>query len=92
MGGAHEPRKKEAGKKHPYEDLLAKAESHGSARVIVRLKLDGWKPEGDLPNVQAVAVQRQAIDNLQAKLVNTMALLGLATSSRSHLCHRLPCR
>jgi hypothetical protein len=73
MGGVYEPTHQEVGDKHRYEDLLAKARTQGSVRVIVRLKLDDWKPEGDLPNEQAVAVQREAIANLQARLLNTMA-------------------
>jgi hypothetical protein len=78
MGGAYEPKHHEAGNKHCYEDLLAKAKTHGSVRVIVRLKLDDWKLEGDLPHEQAVAVQREAIANLQARLLNTMASFGVS--------------
>jgi hypothetical protein len=78
MGDAYEPKDQEAGAKHHYEELLAKAKTHGSVRVIVRLKLDDWKPEGDLPNEQAVAVQREAIAYLQARLLNTMASFGVS--------------
>ena len=77
MGGAYEPKHQKAGEKHPYEDLLAKAKTHGSVRVLVRLKLDDWKPEGDLPHEQAVAVQREAIANLQARLLSTMISFGV---------------
>jgi hypothetical protein len=78
MGGADEPMRHEAGDQHHYEELLAKAKTHGSVRIIVRLKLDDWKPEGDLPHEQAVAVQREAIANLQARLLNTMAPFGVS--------------
>jgi hypothetical protein len=79
MGDAYEPKHQEAGDQHRYEDLLAKARTHGSVRVIVRLKLDDWKPEGELlPHEQAVAVQREAIANLQARLLNTMTSFGVS--------------
>src|SRR2546430_3198904 len=78
MGGAYELKHQEAGEKHRYEDLLAKAKTHGSVRVIVRLKLDDWKPESDLPHEQVVAAQREAIANLQARLLNTMASFGVS--------------
>jgi hypothetical protein len=78
MGGAYEPTRQEVGDKHPDEDLLTKAKTHGSVRVIVRLKLDDWKPEGDLPSEQAVAAQREAIAHLQARLLDTMASFGVS--------------
>jgi hypothetical protein len=78
MGGADEPVHLKAGDQRRYEELLAKAKTHGSVRIIVRLKLKDWKPEGDLPHEQAVAVQREAIANLQARLLNTMAPFGVS--------------
>jgi hypothetical protein len=78
MGGADEPMHHEAGDQHRYGELLAKAKIHGSVRIIVHLKLNDWKPEGDLPHEEAVAVQREAIANLQARLLNTMAPFGVS--------------
>jgi hypothetical protein len=78
MGGADEPMHHEAGDQHRYEELLAKAKTHGSVRIIVHLKLNDWKPEGDLPHEEAVAVQREAIANLQARLLDTMAPFGVS--------------
>ncbi len=78
MGGAYEPTHQEGNDQHGYEELLAKAKAHGSVRVIVRLKLNDWKPEGDLPNEQAAAAQRQAIAHLQARLLSRMAALGVS--------------
>ena len=78
MGRAYEPTHQETGNQHRYEELLAKAKSHGSVRIIVRLKLDAWKPEGDLSNEQAVALQREAIAKLRARLLNTMASFGVS--------------
>lgn len=60
-----------------YEKLLAKAKTHGSVRVITRLKLDDWTPEGDLPNAQAVAAQREAIAELQARLLKRISAFAV---------------
>ena len=79
LWGAHmNQRTKRWNDQHGYEELLAKAKAHGSVRVIVRLKLNDWKPEGDLPNEQAAAVQRQAIAHLQARLLKTMTSFGVS--------------
>jgi hypothetical protein len=46
----------------------------GSARVIVELRVPGGvKPEGDLASSAAVAAQRQAIADAQARLVARLA-------------------
>ncbi len=58
-------------------DLLTKAKTQGSVRVIVRLKLDNWKPEGDLSSQQAVTAQREAITNLQTRLLQRMASFSI---------------
>jgi hypothetical protein len=77
MGGAYEPMHRQAGDQQRHEALLAKAKTHGSVRIIVRLKLDTWQPVGDLPDEQASALQREAIAKLQARLLNTMASFGV---------------
>jgi hypothetical protein len=61
MAMPHAQTDRDASDGQGYEELLAKAKTHGSVRVITRLKLDDWTPEGDLPNPQAVAAQREAI-------------------------------
>jgi hypothetical protein len=81
-GGAYEPKRREAEEMQRYEDLLAKAKTHGSLHVIVHLKLDDWKPEGDLSREQAVIAQRQAIAHLQAALLNRMAAFGVSDIKR----------
>jgi hypothetical protein len=46
----------------------------GSARVIVELRIPGgFKPEGDLGSPGAVAAQRRAISEAQAKVVARLA-------------------
>ena len=72
MGSAHDSGPQEGGERQRDEDLLAKAKTHGSVRIIVRINVDDWKPEGDLPHEQAVAIQREAIAHLQARLLETM--------------------
>ena len=55
------------------DSLKSKASTHGSVRVIVRLKFIDWKPEGELPDQQAVRVQRDKIVRLQDALLKRMA-------------------
>jgi hypothetical protein len=78
MRVSYEPKTHEPGNADRYADLLAKAKTHGSVHVMLRLKLDAWKPEGDLLNDQAVAAQRQAIADLQARLLSRMASCGVS--------------
>ena len=86
MGGGHDSGLQEVGERQRYEDLLAKAKTHGSVRIIVRIKLDKWKPEGDLPHEQAVAIQREAIAHLQARLLNTMVSFGVRDVKQFTVC------
>jgi hypothetical protein len=72
------PRAREPGNTDSFADLLAKAKTHGSVRVIVQLTLDAWKLEGDLLNDQAVTAQREAIADLQARLLSSMASFGVS--------------
>jgi hypothetical protein len=78
MRVSYEPNAREPGNTDSFADLLAKAKTHGSVCVIVHLTLDGWKPEGDLLNDQAVTAQREAIADLQAKLLSRMASFGVS--------------
>jgi hypothetical protein len=78
MRVSYEPNARELGNTDSFADLLAKAKTHGSVRVIVHLRLDAWKPEGDLLNDQAVTAQREAIADLQARLLRRMASLGVS--------------
>jgi hypothetical protein len=55
-----------------YENLITKAKSQGSVRVIVRLKLDDWQPERALRDQQAMDAQREAIARLQDRLLHNM--------------------
>jgi hypothetical protein len=72
MQVSYAPNAREPGNTGSFADLLAKAKTHGSVRVIVHLTLDAWKPEGDLLNDQAVTAQRQAIAESQARLLSRM--------------------
>jgi hypothetical protein len=56
-----------------YENLITKAQMHGSVRIIVRLKLDDWQPESALRDQQAIDAQRAAIARLQDRLLHSMA-------------------
>ena len=78
MGGARDSGPQEVGERQRYEDRLAKAKTHGSVRIIVRIKLDDWKPESDWPHEQAMAIQREAIAHLQARLLKTMVSFGVS--------------
>jgi hypothetical protein len=78
MRVSYEPNAREPGNTDSFADLLAKAKTYGSVRVIVHLTLDAWKPEGDLLNDQAVTAQREAIADLQAKLLSRMASFGVS--------------
>jgi hypothetical protein len=78
MRVSYEPNAREPGNTDSLADLLAKAKTHGSVRVIVHLRLTAWKPEGDLLNDQAVTAQREAIADLQAKLLSRMASFGVS--------------
>src|SRR5262249_15861664 len=66
------------GVEHLYEQLRAKANSQGSVRVIVQLRLDTRVPEGQLPNPQAIAAQRDAIAQLQTRLLQRLASVAVA--------------
>jgi hypothetical protein len=55
-----------------YDQLITKAKAHGSIRVIVHLRMNSWKPEGDLPNTKAAEAQRDTISRLQTKLLKRM--------------------
>jgi hypothetical protein len=55
-----------------YDQLITKAKAHGSVRVIVHLRMDTWKPEGDLPDTKAAEAQRDTISRLQTKLLKRM--------------------
>jgi hypothetical protein len=72
MRVSYAPNAREPGNTDSFADLLAKAKTHGSVRVIVHLTLDAWRPEGDLLNDQAVTAQRQAIAESQARLLSRM--------------------
>jgi hypothetical protein len=63
-------------------ELINKAKGRGSLRVIVRLKLDGWKPEGELPSRQVVDAQREAIAHLQTRLLERMASFSITDLKR----------
>jgi hypothetical protein len=78
MRVSYEPNAREPGDTDSFADLLAKANTHGSVRVIVHLTLDAWKPEGDLLNEQTVTAQREAIADLQARLLSRMASFGVS--------------
>jgi hypothetical protein len=78
MRVSYEASTREPGNTDPSADLLAQAKTHGSVRVIARLRLDAWKPEGDLLNEQAVTAQREAIADLQARLLSRMAFLRVS--------------
>jgi hypothetical protein len=65
-----------------YEELIAKARSKGAVRVIVGLRMD-FKPEGNLPNQEAVQKQRQTIDSLQDALLERLAPHGVSLVTRS---------
>ena len=78
MRVSYEANAREPGNTDSFADLLAKAKTHGSVRVIARLRLDAWKPEGDLLNEQAVTAQREAIADLQARLLSRMAFLRVS--------------
>jgi len=66
----------------PDQALLAKAHSQGSVRVIVRLRLDTWAPEGQLPNQQAITAQRDAIAQLQTRLLYSLASVSVTDVKR----------
>src|ERR1041384_8370742 len=53
--------------------LMAKAQSEGSVRVIVGLRVDGFKPEGALPDELSITAQRAAITRAQARVQKTLA-------------------
>lgn len=78
MRVSYEPNIREPGNTDSFAELLAKAKTHGSVRVIVQLTLDAWKPEGELLNDQAVIAQREAIADLQARLLSRMASFGVS--------------
>ncbi len=56
------------------DEGVRSAVRQGSARVIVELRIPGgFKPEGDLGSTAAVAAQRWAISEAQAKVVARLA-------------------
>jgi hypothetical protein len=55
-----------------YVTLIAKADTQGTIRILVRLRMK-FKPEGSLLNPQAVQRQRNAISDLQDTLLNRLA-------------------
>jgi hypothetical protein len=55
-----------------YSTLLAEAQTKGSLRVIVGLKMS-FQPEGHLANAQAVQNQRTTIRQLRGQLVASLA-------------------
>jgi hypothetical protein len=63
-------------------ELVDKAKVRGSLRVIVRLNLDSWKPQGELPSRQAVDAQREAIAHLQTRLLERIAYFSITDVKR----------
>ncbi len=55
-----------------YRDLLSKAQSQGSVRVIVKLKMP-FTPEGELSSPSQVASQRAQIKSAQTELLNSLS-------------------
>ena len=58
--------------------LLAKANSIGTVRVIVKLKVADYQPENKLSSVQTVTNQHNAIAQTQQQLVNNLTNYSLA--------------
>jgi hypothetical protein len=64
-----------------YATLIAKAEAQGTIRIVVRLRME-FKPEGSLPNPQAVQRQRKAISDLQDTLLNRLTSYNVVSIKR----------
>lgn len=55
-----------------YRNLLSKAQSQGSVRVIVKLKMP-FTPEGELSSPSQVVSQRAQIKSAQTELLNSLS-------------------
>jgi hypothetical protein len=64
-----------------YEKLLSKARTNGTVRIVVTLRMD-FQAEGNLPNSQAVQVQRQSIAALQNAVLERLAPYGVSSLRR----------
>ena len=42
------------------------------------MRMDNWKPEGDLPDMKAAEAQRDTVSRLQTKLLKRMASFAVA--------------
>jgi hypothetical protein len=62
--------------------LLTKVKSQGRVRVIVRLRLDEWKPEAALVDPAAATVQREMIARLQDRLLQRMGSFRITSVRR----------
>ena len=56
-----------------FDKLITKAQSEGEVKVIIRLKLDSFQPEGALAGPSAVASQREEISRAQATVIQRLA-------------------
>src|SRR6185295_2298148 len=70
-----------ATRKEAFNALISKAQSEGSVRVIVGLRVSGFRAEGHLRNAEAVKVQRQDIARAQAQIQDLLEPLALNVTS-----------
>lgn len=60
-----------------FDSLVAKAQSEGSVRVIVGLRLDAFQPEGKLADSTAVNFQREAIARAESNFIGWLSAFNI---------------